>query len=97
VPTFADRDGAATISSKLLLSCTQEDEWTPFQTHYFSAGNRTRTSGSVARNSDHKTIEVVLKMHNQICKTESITLKFDFLWKYTLQIKFPKNSFNTDI
>jgi hypothetical protein len=31
-------------------------EWTPFQTHYFfsgSAGNRTRTSGSVAKNSDH--------------------------------------------
>jgi hypothetical protein len=41
-----------------LLSCTHEAEWTPFQTHYFSeksgsAGSRTRTSGSVARNSDH--------------------------------------------
>jgi hypothetical protein len=35
-----------------------EAEWTPFQTHYFlffsgSAGNRTRASGSVAKNSDH--------------------------------------------
>jgi hypothetical protein len=34
-----------------------EAEWTPFQTHYFffsgSAGNRTRASESVAKNSDH--------------------------------------------
>jgi hypothetical protein len=27
---------AATISSKKLLNCTHEAEWTPFQTHYFS-------------------------------------------------------------
>jgi hypothetical protein len=24
------------FSIKYLLSCTHEDEWTPFQTHYFS-------------------------------------------------------------
>jgi hypothetical protein len=36
------------------LNCTHEAELTPFQTRYFCrAGNRTRTSGSVARNSDH--------------------------------------------
>jgi hypothetical protein len=39
------------------LSCTHEAEWTPFQTHYFffsgSAGNRTRASESVAKNSGH--------------------------------------------
>jgi hypothetical protein len=29
-----------------------------------SAGNRTRTSGSVARNSDHKTTEVYFLLHN---------------------------------
>jgi hypothetical protein len=28
--------GAATFSSKSLLNCTHEAEWTPFQTHYFS-------------------------------------------------------------
>jgi hypothetical protein len=28
--------GAATFSSKYLLSCIHEAEWTPFQTHYFS-------------------------------------------------------------
>jgi hypothetical protein len=28
--------GAVTFSSKQLLSCTHEAEWTPFQTHYFS-------------------------------------------------------------
>jgi hypothetical protein len=27
---------AAAISSKQLLSCTHEAEWTPFQTRYFS-------------------------------------------------------------
>jgi hypothetical protein len=27
---------AATFSSKYLLDCTHEAEWTPFQTHYFS-------------------------------------------------------------
>jgi hypothetical protein len=29
-----------------------------------SAGNRTRTSGSVARNSDHQTTEAVASLHN---------------------------------
>jgi hypothetical protein len=37
--------------------CTNEAEWTPFQHQYsqkmISAGNRTRTFGSVVRNSDH--------------------------------------------
>jgi hypothetical protein len=28
--------GATTFSSKQLLSCTHEAEWSPFQTHYFS-------------------------------------------------------------
>jgi hypothetical protein len=28
--------GALTFSSKYLLSCTHEAEWTPFQTHYVS-------------------------------------------------------------
>jgi hypothetical protein len=28
--------GATTVSSKQLLNCTYEAEWTPFQTHYFS-------------------------------------------------------------
>jgi hypothetical protein len=45
------------FSIKQLLSCTHETEWTPFQTHYSffsgSARNRTRASGSVAKNSDH--------------------------------------------
>jgi hypothetical protein len=44
------------------IKCTHEAEWTPFQTHYFffcSAGNRTRASGSVAKNSDHLTTEAV--------------------------------------
>jgi hypothetical protein len=39
--------------------------WTPFQTHYFSenlvnAGNLTRTSGCVARTSDHYITEAVI-------------------------------------
>jgi hypothetical protein len=29
--------GAATFLSKYFLSYTHEAEWTPFQTHYFSA------------------------------------------------------------
>jgi hypothetical protein len=41
---FLDRNRYFSI--KLLLSCTQEAEWTTFQTHYFffsgSAGNRNR-------------------------------------------------------
>jgi hypothetical protein len=51
---FLDR--SRYYSTKCLLSCTHEAEWTPFQTHYFfsgSAENRTRGSGSVAKNSDH--------------------------------------------
>jgi hypothetical protein len=27
---------AANFSSKLLLNCSHQAEWTPFQTHYFS-------------------------------------------------------------
>jgi hypothetical protein len=50
---FLDR--SRYFSNKYLLSCTHEAEWTPFQTHYFffsgSAGNRTRASGPVAKNS----------------------------------------------
>jgi hypothetical protein len=45
VPIFADRGSHVVsasdpngrllrVSSKLLLSCTHEAEWTPFQTHY---------------------------------------------------------------
>jgi hypothetical protein len=42
----------------MLLSYTHEAEWTPFQTHYFSenlvkAGNESRISESLARNSDN--------------------------------------------
>jgi hypothetical protein len=51
---FLDRSHYFSI--KYLLNCTHEAEWTPSQTHYFfsgSAGNRTRASGSVAKNSDH--------------------------------------------
>jgi hypothetical protein len=51
-------DGTATFSFKWLLSCPHEAEWAPFQTLYFSenlvrAEIEPRTSGSVARNSDH--------------------------------------------
>jgi hypothetical protein len=54
--------GAATVSSKQLLSCTLETEWAPFHTHYFSEnlvapGIEPGTYESVARNSDHKTTE----------------------------------------
>jgi hypothetical protein len=52
---FLDR--SRYFSIKQLLSCTHEAEWTPFQIHYFfsgSAENRTRASGSVAKNSDHQ-------------------------------------------
>jgi hypothetical protein len=40
---------------------THEAEWTPFQNHYFSENLVVPgiESGSVARNSDHKTIEAV--------------------------------------
>jgi hypothetical protein len=45
---------AATISSKQLLSCTHEAEWTPLQIHYFSEnlvapGIKPGASGSVIR------------------------------------------------
>jgi hypothetical protein len=51
---FLDRSRYFSINQ--LISCTHEAEWTPFQTHYLfsgSARNRTRASGSVAKNSDH--------------------------------------------
>jgi hypothetical protein len=55
--------GAATFSSMLLLNCTHEVEWTPFQTHYFSenliAPGIESGPLSVAKNSDHWTTEVV--------------------------------------
>jgi hypothetical protein len=49
---------------KKLLNCTHEVDWTLFQTHYFPENlvvpeNRTWTSGYVARNPDHYTIEAV--------------------------------------
>jgi hypothetical protein len=39
IPTIVLSDfwtGDATFSSKQLLNCTNEVEWTPFLTHYFS-------------------------------------------------------------
>jgi hypothetical protein len=50
--------GAATTSSKLLLTYPQEAVWNPFQTHYFSEivvvlRIEPRTSGFVVRNFDH--------------------------------------------
>jgi hypothetical protein len=58
--------GAAIFSFKYLLNDHHEAEWTPFQTHYFSEnlialGIEPGTSGSVVRNSDHKTTETVRK------------------------------------
>jgi hypothetical protein len=46
-----------------ILNCTHETEWAPFQTHYFSESLvaskiEPGTSGSVASNPDHYTIEV---------------------------------------
>jgi hypothetical protein len=48
---------------------TDEAEWTPFQTYYFSEnlvspGDEPGTSGSVGRNSDHYKIEVVIARLN---------------------------------
>jgi hypothetical protein len=59
---FLDRNRY--FSSNWLLNCTQEAEWIPFQTHYFSenlvaSGIDSWTSGSAARNSDHWTKEAV--------------------------------------
>jgi hypothetical protein len=53
---FIDR--SRYFSFKWLLSCPHEAEWTPLQTRCFSEnleepGIEPRTSGSVARNSDH--------------------------------------------
>jgi hypothetical protein len=55
---------AVTISSKQLLNCTHEAEWTPFQLHYFSEklvapGTEPGTSGSLAWNYDHQTTQAV--------------------------------------
>jgi hypothetical protein len=53
-----------------LLNYPHEDEWTPFQNHYFSEnlvvpGIEPGTSGSVARNSDNYITEVSLTtFHN---------------------------------
>jgi hypothetical protein len=49
---------------QVVLNCTHEAEWTPFQTHYFSEnpvvpGIEPGASESVARNSDHWTTEAV--------------------------------------
>jgi hypothetical protein len=64
IPDFLDR--IRYFSIKLLLSCTHEAE----RTHYFffsgSAGNRTRASGSVAKNSDHQTTEKTISLRNNI-------------------------------
>jgi hypothetical protein len=76
VPTFVDREFHVVsltdprlsrpqplffLPSSSSILCTHEAEWTSFQTHYFaSSGNRTRTSGIVARNSGHYTTEEVL-------------------------------------
>jgi hypothetical protein len=54
---FIDR--SLYFSSKQLLNCAHEAEWTPFQIQYFSEnlvvpGIEPGTSGSVARNSDHR-------------------------------------------
>jgi hypothetical protein len=67
-PTAVNLDfldsGAASFLFKQLLNYPRETEWTPFQTHYFSEnlaspGIEPGISGSVAKNSDHQTIEVV--------------------------------------
>jgi hypothetical protein len=46
------------LDTKPLLNYPYEDEWTPFQTHYFSEnlvvpGIEPGTSASLAKNSDH--------------------------------------------
>jgi hypothetical protein len=68
--------GATNFSFKLLLNCTHEAEWTPFQTHYLSEilvvpGIEPGTSGSVARNSDHWTTEAVYFLLHNIYKFSS--------------------------
>jgi hypothetical protein len=61
---FSFLDRSRYFSFKQLLNYPREAEWTPFQTYYFSEnlvapGIEPGTSGSVARNSDHKTTEAV--------------------------------------
>jgi hypothetical protein len=56
--------GVATTSSKQLVNCANEAVWTTFQIHCFSEslvapGIEHGNSGSVARNSDHWTTEIV--------------------------------------
>jgi hypothetical protein len=61
-----------------LLNYPHEVEWTPFQTHYFSEnlvapGIEPGTSGSVARDSDHKTTEAVKVGTNFADKRRSLS------------------------
>jgi hypothetical protein len=56
--------GAATILSSSSSFILTRGEWTPFQTHCYSDNLVTKeikpgTSGSVARNFDHKATEAV--------------------------------------
>jgi hypothetical protein len=56
--SFGFLDRSRYFPFKELLNYPHEAEWTPFQTHYFSEnlvapGIEPRTSGFVARNSDH--------------------------------------------
>jgi hypothetical protein len=85
---FLDR--SRYFSIKQLLNCTHEAEWTPFQTHFFfsgSAGNRTRSSGSVAKNSDHYTTEAVYFLLHNIYKFSS------YLTANTIHLRYvAKNS-----
>jgi hypothetical protein len=57
-------DRSSYSSLKQLLNYTQEQEWTPFQTHCLSVnlvapGIEPGTSESVSGNADHKTTEAV--------------------------------------
>jgi hypothetical protein len=56
----------------LLLNYPHEAEWTPFQTHYFSEnlvapGIEPGTSGSVARNLDHREAYYIHIYNTDIC------------------------------
>jgi hypothetical protein len=62
-------------SSSVILTSTHEAEWTPFQTHCPSEnlkapGIEPRTSGSVARNSDHRSGPEVtlLSVYTKTCR-----------------------------
>jgi hypothetical protein len=65
-----------TFKYSYLLSCTHEAEWTPVPDQLLlrkagSTGNGTRTSGPVARNSDHYTTEAVnLYIHHSFLLCE---------------------------